>query len=389
MNEQSFDADLEALLEIYDAAYSKNQWLNALDALGNLTSTSGIMLYVKGPLDDLTYEVGSANSHFENKWNLVHEYTQRFVRDPNYSFDYDGDNYVTSAPVFEPILDTDIWPIEQYENIPEVIWCRDHLGIFRRFFFNLSRTRGLKAAIIFQYASDVVTQSQTDVSRMQKLMRHLGKALEINRFYAPLRERYNAVLAALNNVELGLCITDANGRIVVANTYAQDLFDQKDGILFTREGHIGCRDEDESQRLRDALKQVGNTAAGQDKTSELQVVISRTLGNDPILAIVSPLRDSEVELDRGLTGCMVTLVDSARSSHARIPSFAEAYALTKAETAIADLMAGGGTAREIADARGVSPETAANQIKSVLSKTTSRNRAQFLWKVFQFSPPVS
>ena len=389
MNEQSYDADLEALLEIYDAAYSKNQWSKALDALCGLTSTSGIMLYVKGPLDDLTYEVGSVNNHFDDIWHHVDEYTRLFVRDPAYRFDFDGDNYVTSAPVFEPILDTDIWPIEQYEKIPEVIWSRKYMGVFRRFFFNVSQMQGLKAAIIFQYARDIPAQNHADIVRMQKLMRHLGKALEINRFYTPLRERYRAVLAALDNVELGLCITDTKGNLVVANTYAQDLFEQKDGILVTREGYLGCRNEDEKQKLRAALTQVGNTAAGQNSTSEIQIIISRALGNDPILAIVSPLRDAEVELDRGLAGCMVTFVDSARSSHARIPSFAEAYALTKAETAIANLMAGGGTAREIADARGVSPETAANQIKSVLSKTASRNRAQFLWKVFQFSPPVS
>ena len=295
---------------------------------------------------------------------------------------------MSRAKPFEAVLDTDIWPLEQYRKVPEVIWCRSHIKVFRRFFFNVTEIQGLQAAIIFQYANDVVSQSSEDLTTSTRIVRHMGKALEINRFYEPLRQRYKAVLSALDNIALGLCVLDEAGRPIVINSHADDLFDRRDGIWLTREGYFTCRNEDNSRELNAAIERIGRTSKGKHSEHEVQVPITRSLGHDPLLAIVSPLRDAGLELEKGLAGCMVTLIDSTRSAHARLSAFARVHRLTRAEEDVAALMLDGSSATEIAEMRNVSPGTVAGQIKVVLSKSNARNRVQFIWRVFQYAPPI-
>jgi DNA-binding CsgD family transcriptional regulator len=67
---------------------------------------------------------------------------------------------------------------------------------------------------------------------------------------------------------------------------------------------------------------------------------------------------------------------------------AGAYRLTAAEQRLVDFVLRGLTNKEIALELDVSPETIKSQLRSMFEKCGCRNRVSFVWRVFQFAPPI-
>lgn len=49
---------------------------------------------------------------------------------------------------------------------------------------------------------------------MSGIVQHVAKVVELNRSFALLEQRYHAVLMALDNVHIGVCIAQRNGEIL-------------------------------------------------------------------------------------------------------------------------------------------------------------------------------
>jgi DNA-binding CsgD family transcriptional regulator len=375
------------LLAFYDAAYLEKDWVRALDAVCDASHAKGVMVYAEDQTG-LLYNVGFSNSLYADKAAEISEYNERFVSNCETSHEQNGMEFISNQPAFAPVLDTDIWPLSYLRSEPSVLFAKQRIGVFRRLCFNLSGTPDLQSGLILQYGTEVADPPRADIETMPLLMPHVGKAIATSRFFSPLRQRYNAVLSVLNNLNLGVCVLDRNGRVVVANTFATELLDQKDGLYVSPKGNIRCREDEETAVLEAALQQIAQTAEGKNTNSEMRLLVTRPGHSDPVLLIASPLRDSMGEIDRNLSGAMLTLVDTARVPRIDMVAFAKAYRLTPAETEVAKLMLDGRSATGIAERRNVSPNTAATQVKSVLAKVGVRSRVQFVWRVFQFSPPV-
>ncbi|MCZ7599578.1 MAG: helix-turn-helix transcriptional regulator [Gammaproteobacteria bacterium] len=102
---------------------------------------------------------------------------------------------------------------------------------------------------------------------------------------------------------------------------------------------------------------------------------------------VSAIRDAEGEIDK-FRGAVVFVIDPCAEHEIQTFGLSELYGLTKSELEVSRHMIAGRTCPEIADARHVSPETVKSQIRSTLAKTRSRNRAEFLRRVFSMNPPI-
>ncbi len=379
----------EALLALYDAAYLEGDWVRALDALCGVTRAKGAMIFATDQTGQLAYDVGYSNSLYSDKGDVLSEYNRRFIASRETSWDAEGVAILLEKPAYEAVLDTDLWSLEYLGTVPEIRYIREHVGIFRRVAFNLSDTPDLKSGLILQYGTEIAEPPEADRQVMARLAPHVGKAIATTRFFSPLRQRYRAVLAALDRLDLAICLLDGQGRLVLSNSAAAELLARGDGIAKSAAGTLRCQDEEEDRALEAACRTIARTAAGRGARPELSVTIRRRAHADPLLAIVSPLRDARGELERSLAGCMIAFVDTARIIRTDMAGFARAYGLTPAETEVALLMLDGSSAAEIAEHRGVAPATVATQIKAILGKAGVHNRVQFVWKAFQFSPPVT
>lgn len=384
-----FERELsERIANIYDAAYLESRWSCALDAITSLTASSGALLYAASEADAVSFvaDAGSTSMH-RHKESLA-EYARLFRVPENSGYDDVGIDFLSSATPGAPVLDTDIFDLEFLHSRAEVEFGKKRLGVFRRFYFNTSVDPALKSGCIIYYANDYESIPNRDIDLVETLSPHFLKALDITRWAQGLRQRFNAVLSALDRLDLGMLVFDTKGRLVLRNQCADELLSARDAVWLDAGQRLVFRDENVGRAVGQAVRDVSETANGRNRVANVEIAVPRVIATTPLLVIASPLRDAGEELEAQLSGCLLTLIDTERLSGLRVDAFGRAYGLTPSEMKVAALLMTGLTTPEIAEEIGVAPSTAKTHLKSLFSKTNSSNRVNFVWRAIQFAPPI-
>lgn len=379
----------EAIKAIYDAALSENRWQGALDAMINVTEAKCGMLYDHGNLNAIKYSVETVSRFFVENREAVEEYN-RMVREGRGSdFDKQGILAMAEHPPLKVVRDDDLFTIDAaYLERPELKMCREVMGFNRRLVVRLSDDPERHVGWLLQYPNKVTDFPKSDIRLMEALAPHAAKAIEIHTLTQPLRLKYRAVLSVLDMIDLPILLFAGCGNVIVKNRAAQDILSERDALWLDRAGMLCARDETMRVELANAVSRMTRTARGESFDRSIEIEISRGPFAPSIYALISPLRDVELELERGLEGAVMTLIDPSYPVRVRVDLVAAAYGLSPAEARVADLIAVGRSNPAIAEMTNVSPETVKKQVSAVFEKTGTRSRLAFLWRVFQFSPPV-
>jgi len=118
------------------------------------------------------------------------------------------------------------------------------------------------------------------------------------------------------------------------------------------------------------------------------MAIHRRSEAERYLIDIAPLSDSKAEIETGLQGALVTIIDPERIPHLRMGRFVALYDLTPAEAEVCGLILQGLSIGDIAESRDTSPVTTKNQVASILSKTGVARRAELIRLVIRVLPPV-
>jgi DNA-binding CsgD family transcriptional regulator len=212
--------------------------------------------------------------------------------------------------------------------------------------------------------------------------------VEINRKFTILRHQYQAVLADLDHVRIGTCVTGFKGHVVVSNREAQRIFSLGDGLSLSRSGVLTASSSELSAMLAEKIHSISSTARGEGVENEVIVFANRKSGARPFLIEIAPVRDSVGELQRGLWGALVFIIDPENQSAISTERLSRLFMLTDAEAEVCRHMIGGLSALEIADARGVSESTVKSQFKAIYAKTGVHRRAELLRLALAVDPPI-
>lgn len=376
-----------AITAIYDAALTSDLWVEALDRMVAATSAKCSILYDFGNMEILRYQLNTLSSHFnEDMQSAYHDLLQS---GRGSGFDEEGLLKMQRYPALKAIRDDKIYDFgPAYVARPEVALCRDMMGFFRRRFVRLADAPTDNLGLIYLYDSKYSEFPEDDTPTIEMFAPHVARAIEVHRLTQPLREKYNAALAVLDMIDLPILIFGADGALVLKNRAAGDVLSNRDALWEGRDGRLVLRDENAGAEMAEAISQVSRTARGAGQDGSVDLEIARGPKTPPLYALVSPLRDAAMELEKGLSGAIVTLIDPLYPVRPRVDLLAAAYGMTASETQVAELMATGLSNPEMAEATSVSRETVKTHVATILRKTGSRNRMAFLWRVFQFAPPV-
>lgn len=379
-------ADITA---IYDAAISPDRWSQALDVVRRCTEVHSVALYDSGPNRAVEYSNRALDTRFAMQ-NTIQAYSQLIAGEAHSNYDQEAAALVQKKPTFSSVLDSDCFDVnDKFKARPEIDFTIRHMGVFRRFFLNLSDDPLSYSGLIAMYANHHVAPPPIhDVQIVETLAPHFGKALELHRLTDCLRIKYNAVLAALDMIATPVCILDKYGNLVLKNRKADELFSARDGVWVDKAGRLICRSDDAQEALTDATLKIALTAQGENNEQTRSLEVSRLSSDVPLFAVVSPLRDAEMELEKGLVGALLTFVDGNSEKQPDLKLLAQAYQLSDAEARVAPLLAKGLTNTEISDELEVGVETIKSHVSSILFKTQCRSRVSFVWRVFQFAPPI-
>lgn len=371
----------DALPAIYDVSVSDAGWGPTLDKVSAAAGGSGALLFGIDETD-VDYTIAKASHLFADKMGVVEEFMQRFGR-----YDEEGRAFLFNQPALQPISDRDIWPGVDLAQREDFVFQRAGLGTFLRSGTNLSPAHGWKAGLIVHFPLHV--QSLPDASRqaLTFLAPHLKASLELKRFVARLAARYRMVLAALDKLLVPVCLADGRGEIVETNTAAKAFLEHRRGLTLSRSGRLVARSEDATRALDAAIVRCASTARTIGAESSASLVVPRP-DDEPLCVEVSPLRDTDGELEADFCGAFVVLIDPADPPALNARTLARLCALTAAEEAVADLLLAGHAMDRIAEVRAVSPETIKTQARATYIKCAVAGRGELVRKAAQLHPPV-
>ncbi len=373
----------QALLlpRIYDAAVAEDLWPRALDAVAEAADSKGAALLA---LDNIGLPFAIAKgSSWLNPADLKY-YQENLI-----CYEEEGWRYIKSKPVGTIIFDDEIWPnASELEERPDNHWMITRWGVLRRAAVRLNDSPGWMDSLTLQYCSSLKSIPQKTVRLAQALVPHIAKVVELHRTFAILRNRFHAVLNALDRIRVGVCITSAYGDVIVSNSEAERILGLADGLALGRDRRFLCADPDAAAAIPLAIHDAILTVSSKGNTHETLVAVKRRSGAYPFLMEVAPITDSVGELDKRLKGAIIFIVDPDNPRPFSVENVARAFDLTKAESLVCRHMVDGLTDFHIAERRSVSVETVRSQVKSIYRKTNTARRAELIRLTLSITPPI-
>jgi DNA-binding CsgD family transcriptional regulator len=210
----------------------------------------------------------------------------------------------------------------------------------------------------------------------------------MSRTFAVLRHRFQAVLAALDRFHVGVMVLSPSLNVVVKNEEARRILDLDDGLCLDAADRPKATDTTAHCALQRALRDAVRTVAADPAVSEAKLTLPRRSGATNLLVEVCPFVDQGSEFEHAFRGAYLLVVDPEDTSYVRTDGMQTLYALTDAEADVCGLLAEGHSTEDMADLRGVRLDTLRKQIKTLLHKTRTRNRAQLVRRALLVNLPI-
>jgi len=375
------------IIKAYEAVLDAERWRGVLDELAYITQANASALLLREfGRPEFPYNISSLSKAYAD-----------FVDTPA------GQHYLAELAVNEEpewqLVSTmslgDIWvdtdcgiSLTELYARPDIACMLKEINVARRIAFRLNDNNAWFDTVTLGFGAECERIPAVAYEVVGWTWPHLAKALELTRTFSMLRARYNAVLAVLDKLAIGILIVLPSGEVLIANARAHEILDHADGLSRDAFGHLRCINPDQTAALRDAVAKASATAGGEGRTSEKLMLVSRKTGGQELLLDIAPLAESGIELDHTLRGCVIVVTDPDNPPDVDMQRFARLNGLTPAETEICNLVVAGNGVPDIAEMRAVSPNTVRNQIKAVLQKTGCTSRIQLLREAAKAMPPI-
>ena len=218
-------------------------------------------------------------------------------------------------------------------------------------------------------------------SEADYLLPHIAKAIQINRPFTLLKQRFNAVLDVLDKFKLGVFILNRHNEPIIKNISAQRILDDKDGIFVNAQGKIKMRTKDDIDIVSKSIEDL------QSSSQNVQGhVIKRNSSSLPYYVEFSNINlSSEGEVGKYF---LLVTIDPEWSEIVDLSGIEKVFGLSNSETSVAELLVEGKSNNEIAESRNVSAETIKTQVKAIMDKTDCVNRMALIKLAHRINIPV-
>jgi len=375
---QSTD-QIVCLSEIYDTVLDARRWPRMLDVLAR---AHGGVSATALAVDDRYVESAVNQNSIAFPLDLVDEYVAHHER-------AEAEAYAAlfRAPRFQWMRDDEAFrgPLDEQ---PSVQWLREKLGIWHRAAVRLNDNPAWRDAVVLQFDRAHGPIRLAEQQAFAPLLPHLARLFALNRPFQIMRARFRAVVAALDRFGLGVIALSETGAAIVANREAQRILDRGHGLRLNAAGRLLLSHPRHEAEFNAALAAATETARGEGFAEGGRVVLPRDDGRDPILIEISALRGDGDELDAGLRGALVLLIDPDHRAPVSVDGMAALYGLTDAEAVVLRAVIDGLDAPAIAETRSTSVATVRTQLRAIADKTGAPNRAALVRLALTVNPPV-
>jgi len=372
-------AHLDFVGRLYELPTDSHAWPARLDEFTALIGGKAAALLVQDPLREwMSLQLFSSLYDAQ----MMAEYNTHWVRYEQHGYDQlvasHRRGFVSDREACGLTSD------EVYGLHPPARWFRERYGVGYRYASTLNTSGAWTdlLAVNFGVERDQMTAQEKTFGEL--FLPHFAKVIELQRTFMLLESRYHAALEALDRLDLGVLITTGEGTLVLANRIGQEMLAERDALRTGPRGGVAGGTE-----LASSIAAVVATAESHGDTAEKILSITRRSGRPPLLATISPFRESRAGLGPSLRGAIVFLIDPANPRSITTRGMEMLFDLTDAESKVLDLLVSGSSTEEIAQKRLVSLNTVRSQIKSLLEKTRSSQRADLVRLAAAVNPPIT
>lgn len=208
---------------------------------------------------------------------------------------------------------------------------------------------------------------------LREMNPHMRTAIQVYNTVGGLRQNLSSLELALEQFAVGVIVVDDIGSVIFANSVATRQFSAKDGMILEH-GRIKTTCAQDYRRFLACVESA-------IRTSKVPTAGSRVIGVAPISRARGPVLHAFIA--PWLAGPQIALAKPAAvllvtGTEQRIPEetwLQSLYNLTKAESKLAILIAGGLDGPEAAEKLGLSAETVRTRLKTVFGKTNTRRQS--------------
>ncbi len=343
---------------IYDAAVDPSRWKLFLDRLCDLApgSKSVMMLH-----DAKTRSLKqSMTARWEEDWTTsygdyyvkLNKWTEAFAH-----FD------VCRATVVNEIVPREVTLKSEFYGDwlkPQHLIAGVTVSIFKE------NQRYMNFAVLSEDTDDDV--QLRNAGFLQALTPHLRRAGHINRQMSGLNLVSRAIEQAFEQLDRGIVLVHGDGQTFYCNPRAEQYFDQRDGLVMYRDGHVGCQTGDAEDQLQRAIHLAAETARGAGTSAGEIIAVPRRNNPMPWSVMVAPIPPTALDFGHSEGAVALFVADPSQSPPLSQQRLRTVLGLTAAEARVAVGLAEGKSPEQIAEEQGNTILTIRTHLRNAMGR---------------------
>jgi DNA-binding CsgD family transcriptional regulator len=264
---------------------------------------------------------------------------------------------------------------KERKSLPFVNEFLRPIGLIETLGGNLFADRHRFSLIGLQRGGDRPQFDDADITRLERLMPHIARALQLRRVFHKLEFKNLALQTSLNRLSAGLVLFDSDRRSIFVNLAMQTIAKRRDGILLDRTGHPRVANLVAREKFDAILEDAANGGPGGILTAPR---LGRELG---YAILVAPAPPSLAQLAWDTNGCAGATVivhdpDSRPVNAADI--LQKALHLPKSAARVVAALAADDDLKRIAEREGVTIHTVRFHLHNALARTGAKTQAELV-----------
>jgi len=265
---------------------------------------------------------------------------------------------------------------EERDNLPFFNEFYRPIGLTETLAGNLFSDRAARFSLIgLQRGNDRPQFDDDDIVRLERLMPHISRALQLRRAFVRVEAKSLALQAAIDRLPAGLALLDAAGGAVFINATMEALVKRADGISLDRSGRPRLANLAARRRFDALFDNVSKGGTGG------ALSVPRISGGRDYSLLVAPAPASLAEMrwDKpGAAGALVLVHDPDSRSRAPIDVLEQALHLPKGAAKLVAALAADDDLKSFAEREGITIHTVRFHLRTALARTGSRNQAELV-----------
>ena len=208
-----------------------------------------------------------------------------------------------------------------------------------------------------------------EVRMIQLILPFLTTAVELQQRLAAAAQREAGLLQMIDRLDTAVILTDAHARPLLVNERAARIADEADGLLLHHA--VTAATPEATRRLRKAIAAMAADTACESRRLRLE----RPSGRSPLMLTLMPVwRLGAAVPGAGAPRVAIFVTESDAPVVIDLEMLADSFRLTRRESEVAALLAGGLDLAQVATRLGIGIWTARFHLRHAFDKTGARNQ---------------